>query len=45
MDSVAALWKEYCAGIDPKLLDDILAYARSRAEFHTKAWNAGKYRD
>ena len=22
-----------------------VAYARNRAEFHTKAWNAGKYRD
>ena len=44
-DAVADLWKEYCAGIDPRLLDAVLAYARNRAEFHTKAWNAGKYSD
>ena len=49
LDKVKAVmaqhWKEYCEGIDPALLDKVLAYARNRATFHTKAWNAGKYRD
>ena len=45
LTSMTAKWKEYCEGIDPVLLDKVLGYARSRADFHTKEWNAGKYRD
>ena len=42
---MAENWKQYCEGIEPALLDKVLTYARKRAEFHTKEWNAGKYRD
>ena len=45
MDGMTERWKEYCEGIDPELLEKVLGYARSRADFHTKAWSAGKYRD
>lgn len=45
MASMSELWKEYCEGLDPVLLDKLLGYARSRADFHTKAWKAGKYSD
>lgn len=45
MDSMSERWKEYCEGVNPELLDRVLGYARSRADFHTKEWNAGKYRD
>lgn len=43
--AMVANWKEYCEGIDPALLDKVLAYAHERAAFHAKAWDAGKYRD
>ena len=43
--AMAQHWKQYCEGIDPALLDKVLAFARNRADFHTKEWNAGKYRD
>lgn len=44
-ETMTERWKEYCKGIDPKLSDEVLAFARARAEFHTREWNAGKYRD
>ena len=45
MASMSENWKEYCKGIDAKLVEDVLSYARKRAAFHTKAWNEGRYRD
>lgn len=43
LDSMTARWKKLCEGIDPKLADAVLAYARERAAYHSAAFEAGKY--
>ena len=41
--TVNAQWKELCGDLDPKLVDEVLDYARARAAYHTAAFESGKY--
>lgn len=39
-------WKNNeCKGMDPKVVEEVLAFARERSKFHTEQFNAGKYGD
>jgi TRAP-type C4-dicarboxylate transport system substrate-binding protein len=46
LESFADAWKNgECKGMDPKLVDEVLAYARERSKFHTEKMRAGAYGD
>ena len=39
-------WKtNTCKGMDPKLVDEVLAFAQERSAYHTEQFKAGKYGD
>ncbi|MBR3881338.1 MAG: hypothetical protein IKJ34_07085, partial [Mailhella sp.] len=45
-EAFVADWKNnICKGMDPKLVDEVLAFVRERSAYHTEQFNAGKYGD
>ena len=42
--SFAEVWKnEECKGMDPKVVEEVYAFALERSKFHTEQFRAGKY--
>lgn len=39
-------WKnDECKGMDPALVEKVLAFVQERSRYHTEQWNAGAYKD